>query len=93
MEDQDDIKSFEKAVSSLLIQNNKEFNQLVKQNYTEPFVDMMQTLSIQEMGEIAETLVSATAFKRKYSGDLRTSGGPIDILAISRSDGVRWLNN
>lgn len=93
LEDQDDIKSFEKAVSSLLIQNNKEFNQLVKQNYTEPFVDMIQTLSIQEMGEIAETLVSATAFKRKYSGDLRTSGGPIDILAISRSDGVRWLNN
>lgn len=39
---------------------------------------------------MARTLVSVTAF-RKNSGRLPTVGGPIDVLAISHVDGVKWL--
>lgn len=52
---------------------------------------MIQTLSIHKMGEMARTLVSVTAF-RKNSGRLPTVGGPIDVLAISHVDGVKWLD-
>lgn len=63
---------------------------MVENSYMDPIVGMLQGLSNEEM---AKTLVSLATFKRKYSGELQTVGGPIDVLSISRADGVVWLSS
>lgn len=75
---------------------NRKYNDLIKYiqtNYTSPIISMLQNFSIKELGEMANTLVSLTSFKRKYSGDIRTVGGPVKVLLISKEDGVKWMNN
>lgn len=67
------------------------FDDEVKRKHISPVVNMLEVLSLQELGSMAETFVSLTSFKRKFSGDIETVGGPIDVLVISRSDGPIWL--
>lgn len=52
---------------------------------------MLDSLSIDELGSMAETLVSLTSFKRKFSGEMQTVGGPIDVLTISRGERPIWM--
>lgn len=72
------------------VQNN--INNLIS-NYSQPFVQMIDGLSVIELSEMAETLINLTSFQRKFSGSLRTVGGPTDVLVISRGKGVVWIKN
>jgi hypothetical protein len=40
---------------------------------------------------MAESLVNLTSFKRKFSRDAETVGGPIDVAVISKADGFVWI--
>lgn len=92
-DDSSKAEKFGNEISQEFSGANKEFNKVVENSYVDPIVGMLQALSNEEMGEMAKTLVSLAAFKRKYSGELQTVGGPIDVLSISRADGVVWLSN
>ncbi len=69
------------------------FENKVNEIVTSPFLSMLGAFSIDDIGNMARTLVSLTSFKRKYSGNIRNVGGPIDVLVISRGDGPVWLSN
>lgn len=68
LDKQDKVDMFNKILSNLLEQHNVQFELQIKKYYSEPFVDMIQTLSIHEMGEMARTLVSVTAFRKIQVG-------------------------
>lgn len=59
--------------------------------YASPIASMLGNLSISELGSMAEMLVNLTAFKRKFTNDIGTVGGPIDVLTISRGEGPIWI--
>jgi len=44
-----------------------------------------------ELAVMAETLVNLTSFKRKFSIDMETVGGPIDVAVLSKGDGFVWV--
>lgn len=92
-DDSSKAEEFGNEISREFSSANKEFNEVIENSYMNPIVGMLQALSNEEMGEMAKTLVSLAAFKRKYSGELQTVGGPVDVLSISRADGVVWLSN
>ncbi|MFR0608603.1 hypothetical protein ACLUV9_09490 [Limosilactobacillus balticus] len=79
------------TVRSLVQANNDDFEDYRRKEYTDPVTNMLNSLSISELGDMAETLVSLTSFRRKFSGDMQTVGGPVDVLVISRSDGPVWI--
>ncbi len=54
-------------------------------------VDTIEVLQIDEIADVAETLVNLTGFKRKYTSDIPTVGGPIDVLAINLGEGPIWI--
>ena len=41
--------------------------------------------------ELLGALVSLTSFKRKFSLDAETVGGPIDVAVLSKGDGFVWI--
>ncbi|MFU1844937.1 hypothetical protein ACM6QO_14125, partial [Enterococcus faecium] len=59
--------------------------------YIDPMLDMIALLPVEETSVIAETLINLTSFKRKYSTSIETVGGPIDVLAITPSEGPIWV--
>lgn len=48
-------------------------------------------LSKKELAEIAYSLVELTSRKRRFSSDLETVGGPIDVAILTRNEGFIWV--
>lgn len=59
--------------------------------YINPVLTMLESLPKEDLGFMAETLVSLTSFKRRLSTDAETVGGPIDVAVITKGDGFIWL--
>lgn len=63
---------------------------LKRSNY-EPVTSVVASLPKEELAEMAEALVNLTSFKRRVSTDAETVGGPIDVVVISKGDGLVWI--
>jgi len=61
-----------------------------QQKYTMPFVMSVANLEKEDLADFAESLVTLTSLKRKVSLDQETVGGPVDVMLISKGDGVIW---
>ena len=59
--------------------------------YVQPFVSSIINLNIEDLADFAESLIKLTATKRKVSPDQPTVGGPIDVMVISKGDGIIWM--
>ncbi|HAP4848331.1 TPA: hypothetical protein IUX50_002276, partial [Enterococcus faecalis] len=68
-----------------------EFNKYQNEIFIRKMVDTIEVLQIDEIADVAETLVNLTGFKRKYTSDIPTVGGPIDVLAINLGEGPIWI--
>ena len=69
----------------------KHIQEVAKDEYTIPVLNMLYSLPKNELASIAETLVNLTSFKRKITMDTETVGGPIDVAVISKSEGFVWM--
>lgn len=71
------------------------FNTLSRQaqitKYTGPFVQSITGLEKEDLAEFAESLITLTSLKRKVSPDQETVGGPVDVMVISKGDGIIWM--
>lgn len=59
--------------------------------FIRPMVSSIASMNIRELADVAETLVNVTEFKRKYTSEVATVGGPIDVLAINCAEGPIWI--
>jgi len=62
----------------------------IVEQFQRPLLMMAQHLPKDELGNLAESLVSLTALKRKVSPEHPSVGGPIDVAIISKGDGFIW---
>lgn len=77
--------------NDLVDRYDTQFENWKQEQYIDPLINLLKGLSVSEMGEMAETLVSLTAFRRKFSNDIGTVGGPTDVLTITRGEGPVWI--
>ncbi len=59
--------------------------------FISPILNMVAMLNKEELAVMAENLVNITSFKRKFTIESETVGGPIDVAIISRSEGFVWI--
>ncbi len=83
-----DIEGVDQTTRDNILDRMSDYQQ---NNFISPMIDSIGTLTISELAEVAETFVNVTSFKRKYTSDLATVGGPIDILSISYNEGPIWI--
>ena len=48
-------------------------------------------LSVDEMAELAETLINLESLKEKVTRPTQSVGGPVDVALISKIDGFVWI--
>ena len=81
-----------KAVSAEILKKFKdEFERFRRKTLVNPIVSTVGVLPKDELAAMAETLVSLTSFKRRFSFDAETVGGPIDVAVLSKGDGFVWI--
>ena len=61
-----------------------------REQVAEDILSVVGMLPKNELGEMAEALVSLTSLKRKVSRQDETVGGPIDVAIITKGDGLVW---
>jgi len=73
---------------------HKEFDYIIKKEFEQKIMTTVQTLSKEEIAEMAESLIYLTTLKRKMSfGEEETVGGPIDVAVITKGDGFIWIKH
>jgi len=69
----------------------EELSEFTRENQIRPVTQMLRSLPKDELAEMAETLVSLIAFRKKVTKDTESVGGPIDVAVITKGDGFVWI--
>lgn len=60
---------------------------------TRPLLNILNNMGKEDMAEMAESLVSITSLKRKFTQNSsdESVGGPVDVAIITKGDGFIWI--
>ncbi|WP_130471558.1 hypothetical protein [Candidatus Magnetaquicoccus inordinatus] len=56
-----------------------------------PLRQILSHLSVQEMGNMAESLLILESLRERMTSASESVGGPIDVVAITKTEGLLWL--
>ena len=87
----DAAKKTQAASKEILRKFREAFEGFRRQTLVDPIVSTAAILPKDELAAMAEALVSLTSFKRKFSPDAETVGGPVDVAILSKGDGFVWI--
>lgn len=78
-------------IEPFAVEFTKASKSIQMKEYTIPFVESVATLEKADLADFAESLITLTSLKRKISFDQETVGGPVDVMVISKGDGIIWM--
>lgn len=94
--EQGDRDGAEREWKELAERHLKDFTERAEQqrsrDYVDPLIDVIASLPKDELAAVAEALVNITSLRRKVSMDAETVGGPVDVVVISKGDGLIWIS-
>ena len=91
----DDRERFAKVVRRASERKASEFAKNVFAGTTarrEEIGRVVESLSINELAQVASTLVGLSSFEQRMSLNRETVGGPVDVAVISKGDGFIWMD-
>jgi hypothetical protein len=60
-------------------------------SHARPLRQVVGMLSVAEMAELAETLITVESLKERVTKPTESVSGPVDVAVISKSDGFVWI--
>lgn len=69
----------------------KKMQGVIRNDYINPLLDAVRTLSKEDLAEMAESLIYLTYLKRRMTFAEESVGGPVDVAIISKGDGFVWI--
>lgn len=84
--------SGENQFTDILSAYQLDVNNFIIRNFQADIQQTLEHLTLGEMGNMAETFINLTSFKREFSTSLNTVGGDCDVLIISKGDGPVWIS-
>ena len=101
---QDVIKSYVSEEDKLVEENKQEreniaalesimndFRDLRRKSIVDPMLSVVKNLPKEDMAAMAESLVEITSLRRKMDSDVESVAGPVDVVVISKGDGLIWM--
>uniref|UniRef100_A0A914XZL4 Uncharacterized protein n=1 Tax=Panagrolaimus superbus TaxID=310955 RepID=A0A914XZL4_9BILA len=61
------------------------------EDHAKPMRRVLGVLPIDEMAELAETLINLQSLKEKVTRPSETVGGPVDVAVITKCEGLIWI--
>jgi hypothetical protein len=61
------------------------------QEHSLPLKNVLKFLPVEEMAELAETLITLQSLKEKMTKPSETVGGPVDVAIITKHEGLVWI--
>ncbi|SMO66036.1 hypothetical protein [Gracilimonas mengyeensis] len=79
--------NLEKVVKEYIDENFK----IRRENYINPLMSAVGSLSKEDLAEMAESLIYLTYLKRRITFKEESVGGPVDVALITKGDGFIWI--
>lgn len=79
------------AIKAAAVRQFHEGVERLKKRHANSLNSVVNHLSKKELAEVAYSLVELTSRKRRYSRDMETVGGPIDVAILTRNEGFIWV--
>jgi len=87
----DEIPNEDALVSDACNQFMENWGTTALQAHAWPLNRVISSLPVDEMAELAETLIMLQSLKEKVTKPTESVGGPIDVAVISKTDGFVWI--
>lgn len=85
------IPNFEEVVNQARRDMGAAILERAKQEHAYPLRRVLGVLPVDEMADLAETLINLQALKEKVTKSSETVGGPVDVAIITKSEGLVWV--
>jgi uncharacterized protein YjgD (DUF1641 family) len=85
-----DEQKFETMMHEALSPVGNQILQESRQKHGEPLERVISMLPIEEMAELAATMVDLQSLKEKVTRPSETVGGPVDVAIITKNEGLVW---
>lgn len=77
-------RAFAKSISEAVFER-------ARRDHSFPLKQVLGFLPVDEMAELAETLVNLQSLKEKVTKPSASVGGPVDVAIITRNEGLVWV--
>ncbi len=84
-------ETFDAFAADLEKRHRKVWTKKLIESHADPVRRVIGSLPVEEMAELAETLILLQSLKEKVTLPSASVSGPIDVAAISKSDGFIWI--
>lgn len=78
------VQAASQGISDLILDH-------VRNNHSIPLWRVIGSLPVDEMAGLAETLITLQSLKEKVTKPSESVGGPVDVAAITRTEGLVWI--
>ena len=85
------INDFAQVVASARVEMGNAILERARIEHALPLRRVLGVLPVDEMAELAETLINLQALKEKVTKSSETVGGPVDVAIITKSEGLVWV--
>lgn len=79
------------AVDSKLNAFSQDWTMTILRVHLAPLLKVIANLDVEALAELAETLVMLESLKEKVTSRTQGVGGPIDVVVITKADGLVWI--
>lgn len=73
--------------------HEEQIQAFIQTEYVNGLVDTVEAFGVEDMANMAESLISITNLQRHITASEESVGGPIDVAVITRDDGFVWLKH
>lgn len=85
------IPNFASLVADAAISVRQTWLDEARREHNIPMRRVLAVLPIDELAELAETLIKLQSLKEKVTKPSETVGGPVDVAVITRNEGLVWI--
>jgi hypothetical protein len=85
-----DVPNVEKIISTAKSNISDAWFSNARRDHAYPLRRVLGALPVEEMAELAETLVHLQSLKEKVTKPSESVGGPIDVAIITKNEGLVW---
>jgi hypothetical protein len=86
-----DIPDLEKRIETMREQFNRKWYFPCLDAHWKPLKRVVGLLPLDEMADLAETLIDLESLKEKVTRPTESIGGPVDVATITKFDGFVWI--
>ncbi len=85
------LANFDKLVADTTAEISDKVMDEARREHAFPLRNVLRFLPVDEMAELAETLITLQSLKEKVTKPSETVGGPIDVAVITKHEGLVWI--